>query len=249
MSLERETRRIFHLLEKNNLKATFFWLGEDAATHPGLVRELHDYGHEIGAHAYSHLRIQEMDEITFQVNTENVLKTLEDITGEKVKSYRAPNFSIRKKDVWALEILQDLGIERDCSTIAGSHFGDKILPSEPFLIKNNGVVLKEFPVSSFPLLGHSFKYAGSGYFRIASSRFLNQKIATSPYVMSYFHPRDFDMKIHKKIKGNPYLKLKYRVGAGRAFRRLGQLSEEIPWLSLQEAENGVDWDAVEVVEI
>ncbi len=190
-----------------------------------------------------------MDKVTFKLNTEQALKTIEDITGEKVKSYRAPDFSITEKDLWALEILQDLGIERDCSTIAGSHFGGQIIPAAPFLIKNNGVVLKEFPVSSFPFLGHNFKYAGSGYFRITPYGFLNHKITTSPYVMSYFHPRDFDTLIHKKIKWDPYLKLKYRMGAGRAFRHLGQLSEVIPWISLREAENGIDWEAAEVVEI
>ena len=248
LSLEREIRRIFHLLEEKNLKATFFWLGEDAEKYPGLVRELNDYGHEIGVHSFSHLRIREMDKMTFKLNTEKVLKVIEDITGEKVKSYRAPNFSVTAKDAWALNVLRELGIERDCSTIAGSQFGNKILPSSPFLIKNSGAVLKEFPVSSFPILGHYFKYAGSGYFRITPYRFLYQKMTTSSYVMSYFHPRDFDTMIHKKIKRNPYLKLKYRIGTGRAFRNLDQLSEVIPWISLQEAERSINWDTVEIIE-
>ena len=249
LSLEKETRKIFHLLEQKNLKATFFWLGGDAKKHPGLVRELYNYGHEIGVHSFSHLRIKEMDKITFKLNTEKTLKIIEDITGEKVKSYRAPDFSITKNDLWALEILKDLGFERDCSTIAGSHFGGRIIPSAPFLIKNNGVVLKEFPVSSFSFLSYNFKYGGSGYFRITPYRFLYRKMTTSPYVMSYFHPRDFDTMIHKKIKWNPYLKLKYRMGARRAFRHLGQLFEVFPWIPLREAENRMDWEEAEVVEI
>ncbi len=248
-SLERETRRIFHLMEEKNIKATFFWLGEDAERLPGLVRELNDYGHEIGVHSFSHLKIREMDRMTFKVNTEKVLKTIEDMTGEKVKSYRAPDFSMTVKDIWALEVLKDLGIERDCSIIAGSRFGNRIIPDAPFFIKNNGIIMKEFPVSSIPVFRHNFKYAGSGYFRITPYKFLYRKITTSPYVMSYFHPRDFDTDIHEKIKWNPYLKLKYRISTDRAFRNLDKLSEQVPWISLHEAENRINWDTVEVVEI
>lgn len=248
-SLERETRRIFRFLEERNIRATFFWLGEDAERHTSLVRELHASGHEIGVHSFTHLKIGEMDKDNFKISTERAVKTLEDITGEKIKSYRAPNFSLTEEDLWALEVLKDLGIERDCSTIAGSRFGNMVLPSAPFFVKNNGIVIKEFPISSIPVLRHNFKYAGSGYFRITPYKYLYHKMTTSPYVMSYFHPRDFDKLIHKKIKKNPYLKIKYRIGAGRAFRNLDKLSELIPWIPLQEAENKVNWDKIEVIEI
>ena len=40
---------------------------------------------------------------------------LERITGKKVKGYRAPQFTIVKETLWALEILREAGLEYDSS--------------------------------------------------------------------------------------------------------------------------------------
>lgn len=249
LSLERETRKIFRLLEDKNCKATFFWLGEEAERYPMLVRELKDHGHEIGVHSFSHLKIEQMGKNAFKMNLEKAVKTIEDIAGQKVTSYRAPFFSLTWKSLWALEILKDLGIECDSSTVEKRHIGSQNIPATPFIIKNNGIALKEFPATSFPVFRFDFKYASSGYFRVTPYNFLYHKMSTSPYLLSYFHPRDFDRAIHKKIRWNPYLRLKYRIGAGQAFMQLDKLSDVIPWVSLQEAQNLINWDEVKVIEI
>ncbi len=248
-SLEWETNRIFNFLEERNIKATFFWLGVEAERHPLLIRKLIDYGHEIGVHSFSHLKIGKMDKMNFKRNTEKAVKTIEDFTGEKVKSYRAPNFSLTKKRIWALEILKELGIERDSSTVVRRQFGNQLLPPAPIIIKHNGIAMQEFPVSSLSMLWYEYKYASSGYFRITPYKFLNHKMTTAPYLMSYFHPRDFDLLIHKKIGGNPYLKFKYRIGTQHAFQNLNRLSENIYWISLQDASQSMNWEKADVIQI
>ena len=248
-SLEWETNRIFHFLEEKNIKATFFWLGSDAERNSLLVRELNDYGHEIAVHSFSHLKIGKTNKMNFKINTEKAVKTIEDILGKKVKSYRAPNFSLTGKNIWALEILKELGIERDCSTAIGRSIGNVVLPPAPFIIKHNGIAMKEFPASSLSILGNEYKYAGSGYFRITPYKLLYHKMTTAPYLMSYFHPRDFDSLIHKKIGWNPYLKFKYRIGTQRAFQNLNKLSDEIPWTSVQDACSIVDWNKAKMIQI
>jgi polysaccharide deacetylase family protein (PEP-CTERM system associated) len=246
-SLEKETIKIFHILEEKNLKATFFWLGEEAKKYPSLLRELNNGGHEIGVHSFSHAKIGETSRNIFRFNTERAVKTIEDITGEKVKSYRAPVFSLAEGNLWALEILKELGIEYDSSTVIKRYIGSRSIPSAPFLIRNQGIIMKEFPVSSFSLLGLDFKY-GSGYFRISPYKSLNHKLTTSPYVMSYFHPRDFDKSIHRKIEISPYLKMKYRIGTQRALHNLIKLSGKTSWTSVREAAEKVDWDKADILE-
>jgi len=44
-------------LERESVKATFFACGMNAMRHPGIVRRLHDMGHEIGNHTFSHRRL------------------------------------------------------------------------------------------------------------------------------------------------------------------------------------------------
>ncbi|MDI2132316.1 bifunctional polysaccharide deacetylase/glycosyltransferase family 2 protein [Yinghuangia seranimata] len=48
------TPRILDVLARHGAKATFFMIGAEAAEHPDLVRRVHDAGHEIGSHTYTH---------------------------------------------------------------------------------------------------------------------------------------------------------------------------------------------------
>jgi peptidoglycan/xylan/chitin deacetylase (PgdA/CDA1 family) len=48
------TPAILNILEKHNVKATFFILGEHLAAHEAIVRQIAAAGHEIGAHGYEH---------------------------------------------------------------------------------------------------------------------------------------------------------------------------------------------------
>jgi peptidoglycan/xylan/chitin deacetylase (PgdA/CDA1 family) len=55
-----ETAQMLDLLRAYGAKATFFIIGSQAASHPGLVQRIHDEGHELGNHAW-------YDEPSFQL--------------------------------------------------------------------------------------------------------------------------------------------------------------------------------------
>ena len=248
-NLERNTDRICQFLEEKNLKASFFWLGSEAKRYPELVRKINALGHEIGVHSFYHIKVNELSENVFRENTSKAIETLEDISGKKVKAYRAPGLSMNEKTLWAFETLIDLGIEMDSSLLTGQFVDNKRIPNQPFIADFNGLKIREFPISSFPFLNHSFNYGGSGYFRISPYKFLQKRITKSPYIMSYFHPRDFDLNIHRKISGNPYLKLKYRIGAENAFQKLEKLSEKVNWISLEKASGQMNWCDAKIVRL
>jgi peptidoglycan/xylan/chitin deacetylase (PgdA/CDA1 family) len=48
---------LLEYLKRESVKATFFVCGMNALRHPGIVRRLHDAGHEIGNHTFSHRRL------------------------------------------------------------------------------------------------------------------------------------------------------------------------------------------------
>lgn len=48
------TPKILDILRENNIKATFFLIGSKAETWPDIVKQIHDDGHLIGNHTYSH---------------------------------------------------------------------------------------------------------------------------------------------------------------------------------------------------
>ena len=52
---EKVTPYLINVLEKFNIKATFFVIGNQAKKHPELVKLIINNGHKIGNHSFSHL--------------------------------------------------------------------------------------------------------------------------------------------------------------------------------------------------
>lgn len=240
--LERNVERIGAFLSEHNIKATFFWLGWSAEKHKTLIRKLADQGHEIGAHSYHHLRISDLSPEDFRADTEQVIKTLEDITGNQITAYRAPGFSVSRKTCWAFEILSELGIKNDSSLWAGRRLNSGKVPGEPFTVSGKNFSIREFPVVGIPLWNRSFNYSGSGYFRVSPFHLLQRKLIHDPYVMYYFHPRDFDEGKIRKPDKHWLFQLRYGLGTKKTFHKLDQLSQKVDFINLETAASQINWD-------
>lgn len=102
-------------LEKYRLKGTFFCVGGMAREFPEVVRRIADAGHEIGCHSNVHTWLNKMTPQECLEDTRAAVDALEQCIGQKVKSYRAPAFSIGESNKWVFEVLAECGIERDAS--------------------------------------------------------------------------------------------------------------------------------------
>jgi len=54
------TPKILHILDMHNVRATFFLIGMHVSGNEALVRRIHDSGHEIGNHSWSHRNLTEL---------------------------------------------------------------------------------------------------------------------------------------------------------------------------------------------
>ncbi len=84
------TPRILDILDEEDVKATFFITGENALAHPTIVQRIHDEGHVIGNHSYSHANFTTLSD-TFAYN--EILGTnqiIEQITGVVPTLFRYP---------------------------------------------------------------------------------------------------------------------------------------------------------------
>lgn len=250
--IHKNMERIFKLLDTNNTKASFFVLGWIAEKYPEVVKEISNRGYEIGSHTTFHQLVYEQSEQSFKTDIERSIKSLEDISGKKVKMFRAPGFSITEKNKWAFEILYELGIEMDSSVFPAdrSHGG---LPSYgaavPSLLKYNGVQLKEFPINTHSILNRPMIFSGGGYFRFYPYKFINEWTQKSDYVMSYFHPRDFDPD-QPIIKGlSIQRKFKSYVGLNRAYEKLQNWTTDFEFMDLEMANNQIDWKTVKTIQL
>ena len=51
----RDTPGVLDVLARHEIRATFFLIGNDAEKNQGLVKRIHEGGHEIGIHCYRHV--------------------------------------------------------------------------------------------------------------------------------------------------------------------------------------------------
>lgn len=147
--------RIFDLLERHRIPASFFIPGFTAERHPDVLREMLRRGHEVGHHGYLHERPDFVDEDEEERIMVRGLEVLEGITGQRPRGYRSP--------AWELKPTSPALLKRYGFVYDSSLMGD----DEPYLIPAGGddQTLVEIPVqwinddwphfafSSIPALG------------------------------------------------------------------------------------------------
>lgn len=193
--------KIFELLERYQVKATFFVLGWVAEKYPQLIKALSSAGHELASHGYSHEKVYHLTPAQFREEIKTTKKTIEDLSGKLLVAYRAPFFSITEKSLWALEILAEEGHTIDCSIspIKTWRYGIKNCPDEIFNITEPNII--EFPVSSFNFFSKRWAVGGA-YFRlfpyVFTKRALENRGKNGRHSMFYIHPWEYD-PAHPKV--------------------------------------------------
>ena len=250
--IHKNMEKIFDILESTNTKASFFVLGWIAEKYPEIIRSISDKGFEIGSHSTMHQLVYQQDKNQFKTDVDRSIKTLEDISGKKVKMFRAPGFSIKENNKWAFEILYELGIDIDSSVFPAkrAHGG---LPSygasEPSILQYNGVQLKEFPINTKTILGKTIIYSGGGYFRLAPYSILKKWSKKDDYIMSYFHPRDFDSSQPVIESLSLTRKFKSYVGLKNSETKLKKWLKDFDFTDIESANKKINWDKAKIVNL
>lgn len=93
--LDRGLPELCELLAAAGCTATFFVLGEVARRLRGRIRELAAAGHEVASHGCLHLRAAERPAAEFVADIRDAKALLEDLVGQPVRGFRAPEWSLR----------------------------------------------------------------------------------------------------------------------------------------------------------
>lgn len=244
--------RIFNFLQRKDQKATFFCLGWIAQKYPDILKRIDALGYEIASHSAMHQLVYEQGPVAFKQDVEASIKSIEDVIGKKVTTYRAPGFSIKESNKWALEILIEQGITTDCSIFPAKrgHGGfESFGQASPCFIEVNGTKLKEFPINLFEVFPARFIFSGGGYFRLIPYWLIKRMMQRSDYVMTYFHPRDFDPTQPKIQELSLLRKFKSYYGLGTALNKLEKLLSDFSFIDLKTADKQVDWNTVKTVSV
>lgn len=225
----QNTDRILGILEEYRVKATFFFLGWIAERHPDLVRLVHAEGHEVATHGYGHRLITGQRPEEFRQDIEHSLQVLEGVLGERVWGYRAPSYSITPQTVWALDILQELGLWYDSSLFSIHHDlgGFPGSPRHPYQIRDG---LWEFPLTTRRIWRWNLPIAGGGYLRLYPYCFTRWNVTRVnkegiPAIV-YVHPWEFDPD-QPRIEGAPLLgRFRHYQNLDKTERRLRALCRD-----------------------
>lgn len=224
------TMRILDLLDESGTRATFFILTWNAPRHPEMVREIAKRGHEIASHGHLHHLLYKQTRAEASQDIERSVRTLEDLTGARILGYRAPTFSIRSDNTWALDVLLELGFAYDSSIfpIRRGLYGMPGARRFPYVIRREDARdLVEFPLSTARALGRNIPVSGGAYLRLLPYRVLRWGIGSingegQPAVV-YLHPWELDPD-HPRIdlsgkRSSHYLNLSSTEGKLRRLLR------------------------------
>ena len=179
-------------LDQYQVRATFFFLGRIAQTAPQVVRNVASAGHEIGCHSLQHVRISGQTREEFRSELRAARESLEDASGASVIGFRAPDFSIGRSNLWALDELAEAGFRYDSSLVPTRiHDVYGLAGTSKGLFRwPNGII--EFPLPVATILGVGVPMGGGGYFRLFPSAwtrsFFEGRQRRSMPTAFYIHP-------------------------------------------------------------
>ncbi|HEV7843127.1 MAG TPA: XrtA system polysaccharide deacetylase [Pyrinomonadaceae bacterium] len=207
---EQNTLKALDLLDRHNIKATFFVLGWIADKQPEIVREVARRGHEIANRGYYHRSIQQMTPEEFREDLSRSREALENASRMHVIGYRAARKLSAPQDLWALDVLAEEGYAYDSSFVPNR----RVLRTEPqqrfaYQHRAGEKLLWEFPVSTVSLLGWHMPVAGGNYFRQFPHALVRRVVQhwhetyDAPFVM-YMHVWELDPE-QPRISGASHL--------------------------------------------
>ncbi|MBP9988701.1 MAG: polysaccharide deacetylase family protein [Ruminococcus sp.] len=219
------------IMDKKNIKGSFFVVGEIADRLADKIRKMDKNGHDIAVHNYVHIRPLSMEKKEYKEQLTESKTKIENILGHKVAGYRAPSFGI---DDEHLEVVQECGFSYDSSKLQpqkSEKYGVLNLNGfeevYPCIYKKDNFT--EFEVSTQNICGMNM-LLGGGYIRMLPWLFMKHMTkkyldSGKPYVM-YIHPIDLSPKPMPDVDGISFDRyLRTHIGRRHMVRRFKKVIE------------------------
>jgi peptidoglycan/xylan/chitin deacetylase (PgdA/CDA1 family) len=185
--------RILKMLQKKEVRASFFVPGYTAELYPDLIRQISDEGHEIGVHGYLHEKVSDLDAIEEEAALVKTCTILEQITGRRPIGYRSPLWDLNQRSP---ALLAQHGIIYDSSLMDDD---------TPYILPTSVGDLVEIPVhwtnddwEQFAF--HMDPAIGSGVIETCEKAY---QLWSEEFVGLYHYGGAFVLTMHPEVIGRP----------------------------------------------
>lgn len=137
---------LLNIFKEEDIKITFFIGGSWARSFPRLLKIIHDEGHEIGNHGYSH---KNHANLTLEENKAEILKAekqIEEIIGIKTELFAPPSGAFNDDTIKAAEELNYKIILWSIDTIDWKKPGSQYIRDKVLGKTHNGAIVLMHPV-------------------------------------------------------------------------------------------------------
>jgi polysaccharide deacetylase family protein (PEP-CTERM system associated) len=192
-AIEKQTDLFIDICKRLNIKSTCFVVGKLAQKKPKIVKKLHQEGHEIASHSYAHHLIYDMTPDVFRNDLQHSIEVLENITGDKIKGFRAPSFSINASTAdWFYKVLEEENIIYSSSVYPAKTFLYGMPKSSGNIHKIEDTSVIEIPLQLLDTGLLKTGVSGGTYLRVFPEwfikRFIIRKNKNGKSIFIYLHP-------------------------------------------------------------
>lgn len=124
------TLKLLEILDKNEIKATFFVVGKQVKKYPEFLREIQKHGHEIGNHTFNHPILTTLDRAGVINELELNKVEIKKETNLDIVIFRPPSGRYDEK---VLDAALSRGFIPVLWSVSGSDYG----ATDPKVVKNN----------------------------------------------------------------------------------------------------------------
>ena len=184
--------RILDLLDRYEIKATFFVPAVSARLYSEEVKRIADAGHEVGIHGWIHEFTSTLEREEERMLMQQSLDTLEEITGRRPVGIRTGSWEYSEN---TLELIEDLGLFYDSSLMADDMPYELLSNGEP-----TGIV--ELPVEwildDYPYFGMN-RYSSTRPYTPPSGVY---EVWAAEFDMAYEERGLFLLTMHPQVIGH-----------------------------------------------
>jgi polysaccharide deacetylase family protein (PEP-CTERM system associated) len=242
--IERNCQKILEVLKAHDVKATFFVLGYLAEKYPHLIKMIHELGHEVGSHGYSHSQVFRLTPEQFSSEISRTNEAVHKAIGKTPIGFRAPIFSIISECYWAFDVLAQNGFRYDSSIYPTFNYRYGMVKADRFRHERSSTdsnrKIIELPVATATFMKINLPVGGGAYFRIwpyAVTKWAFHQINRQgrPGIF-YIHPWELDPG-QPKIELPTRLSLTHYHRLGSTEKKLHRLLDDFQFSSMTEVFN------------